>query len=160
MVERLARDKALRSSGILREQGQELAEVFVVGGDTAVLCDGQVLAKPDDDADARRMLTLLSGRRHDVVSGIAVCSGVDLVIESAIEVTTVWVRSLSENDITWYLRTGEHKGKAGAYAIQGAAAIFVQRVEGDYSAIVGLPLAGLERVINRFGRSLLEFASP
>ena len=160
MVERLARAKAQQSIEVLGQRGRNLAGIYVVGGDTTVLCEGEMLAKPDDDTDARRMLEALSGRRHEVVSGIAVCSGAGELIESAIEVTTVWVRTLSERDITWYLQTGEHAGKAGAYAIQGAASVFVERIEGDYTSVVGLPLAGLDRLMNRFGRSLTEFSGP
>ncbi len=88
------------------------------------------------------MLEMLSGRRHEVVSGIAVCSAAEHVVESAIEVTSVWIRQLCEDDISWYLRTAEHEGKAGSYGIQGAASVFVERIEGDYSNVVGLPLAG------------------
>jgi septum formation protein len=160
MVERLARHKAQQSAEALGQRGRDITELYVIGGDTTVLCDGEMFAKPEDDTDARRILRSLSGRQHEVVSGIAICSGAQGAIESAIEVTSVWLRSLSELDITWYLQTGEHMGKAGAYAIQGAASVFVERIEGDYNSVVGLPLAGLDRLMNRFGRSLTEFAAP
>jgi septum formation protein len=159
LVERLAREKCLRSSEIVQDQGEDLAGSYVVGGDTTVLCDGQILTKPDDDDDARRMLEMLSGRRHEVVSGIAVCVVAGAAVESAIEVTTVWIRNLSADDISWYLGTGEHQGKAGSYGIQGAASVFVERIEGEYSNVVGLPLAGLDRLMNRFGRSLNSFSA-
>jgi septum formation protein len=159
MVERLARGKSIRSTEIAQERGLDLAGVYVIGGDTTVVCEGEVLAKPDDDDDARRMLTLLSGRRHEVVSGIAVCAAAEYVVESAIEVTSVWVRELSEDDISWYLGTGEHDGKAGAYGIQGAASVLVERIEGDYSNVVGLSLVGLDRLTNRFGLSLTSLAA-
>ncbi|MFW2381570.1 MAG: Maf family protein [Acidimicrobiales bacterium] len=157
MVERLAVCKVVRAAEILGQTTPDLGGLYVAGGDTTVLCGGEILGKPDDDNDARRMLRLLSGRRHEVVSGIAVCSAVDCAIESAIEVTSVWFRPLTARDLSWYLSSGEHRGKAGSYGIQGAASVFVERVEGDYSSIVGLPLAGLDRLLNRFGRSLIEF---
>lgn len=150
MVERLAVGKAAHiASG--RSDG-----VFVVGGDTTVLVDGMILGKPENDQDARSMLQRLSGRRHQVISGVAVIDP-DQRVFSDVDISSVWMSSLSPGDIDWYLDTGEHRGKAGAYAIQGTASVFVERIEGDYNSIVGLPLATLDRLMGQVGLRLRDF---
>jgi septum formation protein len=132
-AERVARDKA--AAGARRHP---LAHVL--GADTIVVVDDAILGKPQDDADARRMLRLLSGRAHEVLTAVALASpGQKLVVR--IERTRVWFAELSERDIDWYLATGEHRDKAGAYAIQGRASRFIPRIEGSYSNVVGLPVA-------------------
>jgi septum formation protein len=115
------------------------AALQVLGADTIVTLDGQILGKPADAADAARMLRLLSGRTHHVITGVAlVATG---SIQAVAEVTTVEFLSLSEKQIAAYVATGEPMDKAGAYAIQGRAARWIPRIEGDYSNVVGLPLA-------------------
>ncbi len=150
MVQRLAEEKAAHVA--VTE-----SDAFVIGGDTTVYRAGQILAKPEGDADARRMLSFLSGSDHHVFTGIAVMSPSGAMY-SSVETSTVWMRELSDADIDWYLGTGEHVGKAGAYAIQGAASVFVDRIDGDHNAIVGLPVAGLDRLFGRFERSLRDFS--
>ncbi len=150
MVERLAIGKAAHIAAE-RSDG-----AFVVGGDTTVLLNGEILGKPDDDADAVRMLQALSGQKHHVVSGIAIVAP-DGRVASAVDISSVWMKPLDDADITWYLATGEHAGKAGAYAIQGAASVFVERIEGDYNSIVGLPLAALDRLAGQLGHRLRDF---
>jgi septum formation protein len=113
----------------------------VVAADTVVDVDGVVLGKPDDDADARRMLRRLSGRRHLVHTGIGVADAGRVDVE--VVTTTVEFAALSDADIDWYVSTGEPHDKAGAYAIQGIAAVLVTAVEGSPSNVVGLPLATL-----------------
>jgi septum formation protein len=111
----------------------------VVAADTTVVVDGAILGKPADDADARRMLRLLSGRRHDVLTGVAVRRGTDVL--SACEATGVRFLPLEDSEIDWYVASGEPDGKAGAYAVQGLAARFVDWIQGSYSNVVGLPVS-------------------
>ncbi|NNE95068.1 MAG: septum formation inhibitor Maf [Acidimicrobiales bacterium] len=155
MVDRLAVKKACRSADLIAADRSE--NVVVIAGDTTVLCDGAVLGKPEDDREARMMLAALSGRSHQVVSGVAVVDLDSGRTESAVAVTTVWMRELSSGDIQWYIDTGEHIGKAGAYAIQGAAALFVERIEGEYVNVVGMPIATVDRLLGRFDLQLRDF---
>jgi septum formation protein len=124
----------------VREQGSEGGEQLVVlGADTTVVVDGEMLGKPDDAADAARMLRRLSGRTHRVITGIALATRTRT--EVAAEVTAVRFVTLAEEEIAAYVATGEPLDKAGAYAIQGRAARWIPRIEGDYFNVVGLPLA-------------------
>jgi septum formation protein len=117
----------------------------VLGVDTAVVVDGRAFGKPVDAEDAARMLCELGGRAHDVVSGLCLrTSGWEVVDD---ETTRVDFRPLSDRDIAWYVATGEWEGRAGGYAIQGAGAALVERIEGDYLNVVGLPAARLVRVL-------------
>ena len=130
-VERLAREKA---EAIARRR----PDAIVLGADTAVVVDDTVLGKPIDAADAARMLRQLSGRAHEVMTGVAVVSG-GLTV-SRVARTIVWFAELTPEEILAYIATGEPADKAGAYAIQGRAAPFVTRTEGSYSNVVGLPM--------------------
>ena len=130
-VQRLAEAKALAV--------EAAADEIVLGADTTVVVDGRILAKPEDDADAARMLEALSGRRHEVMTGICLRWGGRLVRDWS--VTQVWFATLSPEDIAEYVRTGEPRDKAGAYAIQGIASRFVDRIDGEHSNVVGLPVA-------------------
>ncbi len=114
-------------------------EETVLGADTTVVIDGEILAKPVDAADARRMLALLSGRRHEVLTGICLLRAGDAVCDCA--TTEVVFAPLSEREIAEYVASGEPMDKAGAYAIQGLASKFVERIEGDYFNVMGLPVA-------------------
>jgi septum formation protein len=111
----------------------------VLAADTAVVVDGQILGKPADDADAARMLRLLSGRTHEVLTGVCVTAGSLSLVEVAC--TRVEFAPLSAEDIAWYVSTGEPMDKAGAYGVQGLASRFVTAVHGSYSNVVGLPVA-------------------
>jgi septum formation protein len=111
----------------------------VLGADTTVVVDNQILGKPEDPADAARMLRLLSGRTHRVITGVAVVTATRT--EVAAEVTAVKFLTLSDEEIAAYIATGEPMDKAGAYAIQGHAARWIPRIEGDYFNVVGLPIA-------------------
>jgi septum formation protein len=127
-VERLAREKAAAVEG-----------AFVIAADTTVECDGVILGKPADDADARSMLQLLSGRSHFVHTGVAVRRSAEVAsLSVSTEVTFI---ELTEADIDWYISTGEPSDKAGAYAVQGAAARFVSAINGSISGVIGLPMA-------------------
>jgi septum formation protein len=119
----------------------------VLGADTTVTVDGAILGKPVDDDDARRMLRLLAGRRHEVLTGISVRTVAREL--GAVDRTAVFFAQLSTEEIDWYVQTGEPHDKAGAYAIQGAASRFIQRIEGSYSNVVGLPIALVYALIRR-----------
>jgi len=124
----------------------------VIAADTTVDVDGQILAKPADEADARRMLRLLSGRAHRVHTGVAVRHAAAI----AADVATSMVRMLPITDelLDWYIGTGEPMGKAGAYAIQGDAAVLVDGVQGSITTVIGLPLGLLGELFQRLGLSL------
>ena len=130
-VERLAEAKA-------RAVGDAPGEI-VLGADTTVVIDGAMLGKPEDAADAHRMLRLLSGKRHDVLSGICLRKGSKTVRDCA--ATAVWFRALSDREIDDYIASGEPWDKAGAYAIQGLASKYIEKIEGCYFNVVGLPVA-------------------
>jgi septum formation protein len=138
-VVRLAREKALSVLAELSSKGPAPPQVVVLGADTTVTLDGHILAKPEDAADAVRMLRMLSGRTHRVITGVAIATAKG--VEVAAEVTGVHFRVLSDEEIAAYVATGEPMDKAGAYGIQGLAAKWIPRVEGCYFNVVGLPLA-------------------
>jgi septum formation protein len=121
----------------------------VLAADTAVVADGIILGKPDDADDARRMLRLLSGRAHEVMTGVCLMSsgGSAPHISSAVESTAVWFADLSPDEIECYVQTGEPMDKAGSYAIQGLGSRFVTRIEGSYSNVVGLPISLVYRLL-------------
>jgi septum formation protein len=121
----------------------------VVAADTVVVIDGRILGKPADAGDAADMLRRLSGRSHEVVTGVVVRVGERRL--SRVERTRVTFLPLGEGDIAWYVSTGEPFGKAGAYAIQGLASRFVDRVEGSYTNVVGLPVAALCELLAGLG---------
>jgi nucleoside triphosphate pyrophosphatase len=139
-VERLAREKALAVGD---------RDAVSIGSDTTVVVDGEVLAKPESEADAARMLRRLSGRSHVVLTGVAVAWRGR--IESAVEAVGVTFRALSDADIAAYIATGEPMDKAGAYGIQGYGATIVTRVDGDYFAVMGLAVNRMVRLFERLG---------
>ncbi|NYF78761.1 Maf family protein [Granulicella arctica] len=140
-VKRLAEHKA--AAVFARHPNK--ARLVVLGADTTVLCDGQILGKPEDEADAARMLRLLSGRTHQVITGVALMTAT--ACQVAAEVTEVEVIALTDKQIADYVATGEPMGKAGAYGIQGRAARFIPRIEGCYFNVVGLPLARVSAML-------------
>lgn len=146
LVVRLASAKAERVAA------RQPVDAVVIGADTVVVVDDEVLGKPIDDGDARHMLSRLSGRSHRVVTGMAVVAAGRIV--TAIEETTVTFCVLSEDDLDWYLARGDHLGKAGAYGIQGVAGVFVTRLEGSFTNVVGLPLSTLRPLLAAAGFSL------
>jgi septum formation protein len=138
-VSRLAREKAQAVFAQLSAHPQAGGEVAVLGADTTVTLDNQILGKPEDPADAARMLRLLSGRTHRVITGVALVTAEHTQV--AAETTAVHFLALSDEEIAAYVATGEPMDKAGAYAIQGRAARWIPRIEGCYFNVVGLPLA-------------------
>lgn len=128
---------------------QDGGDVLILGADTAVIVDAEILGKPVDEVEAERMLRRLSGRTHVVMTGLSVVWGRNQV--DAVEETLVFVDTLSDQQIEWYLASGEGQDKAGGYAIQGLASRFIPRIEGSYSNVVGLPIARVAELISRFG---------
>ncbi len=124
-------------------------EAVVLGADTIVVCRGRVLGKPSDSEDAVRMLRLLSGRWHTVLTAIAVVSRGELT--TSVEYARVAFRHLDDAEMHRYARSGDPLDKAGGYGIQGAAAAFVRRIEGEYATIVGLPVCRLSLMLRPFG---------
>jgi septum formation protein len=126
------------------------ADDTVLGADTTVVIDHEMLAKPADAADARRMLAMLSGRRHEVLTGICLKRGDERIRDHA--VTAVWFAPLSAREIDEYVAGGEPMDKAGGYAVQGAASKFIPRIEGCYFNVVGLPIALVYRHYRNIAR--------
>ena len=141
-AERLAREKALAV-------GKVRPDATILGADTVVVIDGLILAKPLDAADAARMLRLLAGRTHQVITGV--CLVVSGQCSVASETTSVTMSEISAQEIADYVATGEPMDKAGAYAIQGIASRWIPRIEGDYSNVVGLPVALVWKMLKQAG---------
>ena len=146
-VRRLAREKSAAALAELGVRSPDVAaDVVVLGADTTVVVDGLILGKPTDDDDARAMLRRLSGRRHEVMTGVSVRAGSDEV--GSVVVTTVEFAALSDEDIAWYVASAEGRDKAGGYAIQGFASRFIPRIQGSYSNVVGLPVAAVHALLH------------
>lgn len=143
LVARLALQKA-------REVAALRPEATVIGADTVVALDGQVLGKPSDEEEAREMLSALSGRRHQVYTGMAVLSGGQAFTH--VECTQVEFRPLTAEEIAAYVATGESMDKAGAYGIQGRACVFIRGIQGDYYNVVGLPVCALHELLAQLER--------
>ena len=141
-----------------RQKAEEVAlsagpEDVIVAADTIVWLDGQALGKPKDEADAKAMLRRLSGRTHSVFTGVCVISGDQIISEA--EESLVRFRSLTEKEIASYVVSGEPMDKAGAYGAQGLAGLFVERIEGSFSNVMGLPLCRLGNMLKKVGVELL-----
>ena len=146
-VERLAQAKASAAAS-------KNPDAVVLGADTTVVVRGQVLGKPLNAADAARMLRLLSGRTHDVLTGICIRTGTRNLVH--VESTRVRIATLSEAEIEWYVGTGEPFDKAGGYAVQGLASRFIEAIEGSYSNVVGLPVASVNSLLKQLGCDILN----
>ncbi len=153
-VERLAQEKATARA----EPGE-----LVLAADTSVILDGEILGKPEDEADGRRLLGLLAGREHVVLSGVALHlpdpegSGAGGTTRTHVEESRVRIAALTPEEIAWYVATGETMDKAGGYAIQGLGAMYVESVHGDYTNVVGLPLPATYRLFRALGLELRDF---
>ena len=140
-VARVSRKKAM---AVERE-----AEDVVIAADTIVVCEGQILGKPRDEEDAFRMLSMLSGRDHQVMTGMTVLRGDEC--RTTTEITDIHFRALLPEEIRAYIATGEPMDKAGAYGIQGGAALFATRLCGDYYNVMGLPVCLLAQTLREMG---------
>lgn len=147
LARRLAEDKAAEVAA----RGETEIAAFVLGADTVVIVDGDVLAKPLDDDDARRMLGRLSGRWHEVSTGVALARAGEGPIEALVVTTRVHFSAMDAARIDRYVATGEGRDKAGSYAVQGIGAGLVDRIEGSYSNVVGLPAAETIALLERHG---------
>lgn len=143
-VLRLARDKAYEAAA--RVEGR-----FFIGADTIVLCEGEIMGKPKDEADAERMLRKLSGIPHEVITGFVVFDRERDGLICKTVTTRVYFKHLNDEEIREYVATGCPMDKAGAYAIQGGAAYMVERIEGSYTNVVGLPLCEVVEALRRIG---------
>jgi septum formation protein len=143
-VERLARAKA--------EKVAAGASLPVLGADTVVVCDGTILGKPASGEEARAMLRRLSGRTHDVITGVCLVAGGER--RSGHETTAVTFGTMSEGDIAWYVATGEPADKAGAYHVDGRGALFITRIDGSPTNVAGLPVRLVRRLAEEVGLDL------
>jgi len=146
LVKELSRCKAA-------EIAAEHGDALVIGADTVVALDGRILGKPRDEAEAAEMLRSLSGREHQVFTGVTLIRGEETL--SHAEETAVRFRALDEAEIEAYIRTGEPMDKAGAYGAQGFASLFVEHLDGDFFNVMGLPLCALGKMLKKMGVSLL-----
>lgn len=147
-VRRLARQKAERAVPILKEN------CLLIAADTIVVLDGQVMGKPGSEEEALEMLTRLSGRCHQVITAICIRTQGGYEVED--ETTRVYFRPLNKEEIKAYIASGEPADKAGAYGIQGRGGLLVQRIEGCYFNVVGLPMSRLYLMLKKHGIDLLE----
>jgi septum formation protein len=148
-IMRLARAKVIEIAR-KRESG------LVIGADTIVVLDGRLLHKPEDDADAERMLTLLSGKWHAVMTGVSLYDVSSRREVADYDKTLVKFAPLTREEIDWYVKTGEPHGKAGSYAIQGRASMFIDEIAGNYHNVVGLPLPLVYRLAKRLGYDFIS----
>ena len=151
LVSRLSRRKAQAVAQQVKQ------DALIVAADTVVALEGTILGKPADELSAFRMLTTLSGARHQVYTGLTVLRGEEVCTEY--EVTDVTFRELSEGEIEDYIRTGEPMDKAGAYGIQGYGALFIEGIQGDYYNVMGLPVCRLGRILDRLGVHCMALAA-
>jgi septum formation protein len=148
-ITRVARAKVI-AVALQRESG------LIIGADTVVVLDGQLLGKPEDEADAERMLKRLSGRWHAVMTGVALYDVATRQEVADFDKTLVKFARLTDKEIEWYVKTGEPMDKAGAYGIQGLGGLFVDEIAGNYYNVVGLPLPLVYRLARRLGYSFVE----
>ncbi|OPL10209.1 MAG: hypothetical protein AVO34_11900 [Firmicutes bacterium ML8_F2] len=146
-VHMVAEKKVLAVAGTLKNG-------FVVAADTVVYVGGRILGKPVDRREAFEMLRFLAGRQHEVLTGIVICDAATQRRENGVEKTFVWMKNLTDQQISAYVATGEPFDKAGGYGIQGKAALFIEKIYGCYSNVVGLPLGLLFDLMNFLNISL------
>ena len=149
-----SRDEVARVSRLKAEATPRDPEDVVIAADTIVVCDGQILGKPKDEEDAYRMLRLLSGRDHQVMTGLTVLQGDTCQVTT--EITDLHFRPLSDREIRRYIRTGEPMDKAGSYGIQGGGALFAQKMVGDYYNVMGLPVCRLYEILRQIDPQHME----
>ncbi len=149
LVSGLALRKARAVADILQNNLPSTQDILIIAADTVVAKDGSILGKPTDEADARRMLHMLSGASHEVLTGMAILSGEKLLLHT--ERTEVHFRPLDDAEIDAYIASGEPMDKAGAYGIQGIGGIFVSAIHGDYYNVVGLPICKLYCMLRTCG---------
>lgn len=147
VVKLLSEEKAVAVASLVKEDS------IIIGADTIVVIDNKILGKPKDEEDAYKILDILSGKKHKVITGVTVVKKTDdkIMCLTKYEETSVYMAELSKRDICEYIKTREPMDKAGAYGIQGKGALLVEKIEGDYFNIVGLPLYLLKNMLNEMG---------
>ncbi|MDT8273132.1 MAG: Maf family protein [Desulfomonilia bacterium] len=135
-----------------REASREHPDSLVIGADTVVVQGGEILGKPRDHDEARRYLVQLQNSRHDVLTGYTITYRGESV--TRVITTAVHFRAMTDDEISWYIATGEPMDKAGAYALQGAGSLFIDRIEGSYTNVIGLPVSELYQDLKGFGLSV------
>jgi len=156
-VLRLALEKAAAGAAQAADENREL----VLAADTSVVLDGEILGKPESEADARRMLGRIAGREHTVLTGVALHELDDTGEPrraSTVETSRVRMAPMGEAEIAWYVATGEPLDKAGSYAVQGVGALFIEAVHGNYTNVVGLPLPATRRLFAELGYDVRQFS--
>ncbi len=147
-------DEVARIARLKAEAIDRKPDDVVIAADTIVVCENEVLCKPKDHMDAYRMLRMLSGRDHQVMTGLCVLGGDRISV--CTEVTDIHFRDLTDDEIWSYIRTGEPMDKAGAYGIQGYASLFAEKINGDYYNVVGLPVCRLWQILRQIAPELME----
>ncbi len=157
LVMGLACRKARATAEQLSRLGREGEDLLVLSADTVVAFGGHILEKPRDAEDAHDMLSMLSGNRHEVYTGVAMMYRHKLTVD--VQRTAVYFRPLSEDDITAYIHTGEPMDKAGSYGIQGRGSLFVERIDGDYFNVVGFPIVRIDELMrDSYGFGIREIS--
>ncbi|WCN13091.1 septum formation inhibitor Maf [Marinomonas mediterranea] len=151
-VARVAKEKAFSIADKLNID----SNAIIIASDTSVVIDGEILGKPDDIDESKRMLRLLANRSHDVMTSLCICDSRLQRVVTDVVTTNVEFRNISDVEIELYWRTGEPIDKAGSYAIQGIGASFVKSMSGSYSAVVGLPLFETAKRLNEFGVQIFQ----
>ena len=155
LVRELALRKGRATRELLQARGEWNADTLIIASDTVVAVGGQILGKPRDDEDAKAMLRLLSGKEHQVISGVALLWGDRECAD--FDTTGVRFADMDEEEIDWYVQSGEPSDKAGAYAVQGLASMWIKGLDGDYFNVVGLPVYKLNTLAQaHLGRKLTE----
>ncbi|MEZ5336485.1 MAG: Maf family nucleotide pyrophosphatase [Methanolobus sp.] len=144
------------SEGKAKDISTNFKEGIIISADTVIECQGKILGKPASREEAKEMLQTISGRKITAVTGLTVMDITSRKIITETELTDVWIRDMPESFIDTYLSTGEPMGKAGALAIQGRGAVIVEKIEGDFFNVVGLPLYLLSRMLEEFGIEVLK----
>lgn len=159
LTDELPEDHVLR---LARAKAQAVAwpGELVLAADTVVVLEGRILGKPADPAEAHQMLSSLTGREHDVYTGVALFEPDRDTLVSATDRSEVRIAALDKDEISWYVSTGEPLDKAGSYAIQGLGALFVERVVGNYTNVVGLPLPLTRSLFRQLSYDILDFQAP
>lgn len=157
MLTRETPDEHVQRLAAAKSRARMAEDELVLAADTVVVIDGEVLGKPVDEAAAKQMLSTLAGRRHSVLTGVCVTAGRGDRSRVGIERSEVEISPMSEDEIDWYVDTGEPLDKAGSYAIQGLGALFVTAVSGNYTNVVGLPLPLTRSLFSDLGFDLRQF---
>ncbi len=156
LADEAPKDHVLRLA-CAKAQAVALPGELVLAADTIVVVDGEILGKPVDARDAQQMLHQLAGRRHEVYSGVALFEAASSSMVSGLERSEVAIADISNDEIGWYVSTGEPLDKAGSYAIQGLGALFVESIVGNYTNVVGLPLPLTRSLFQRLSYDILDF---